>query len=86
MTTQAKATFIGCENAVAFAAATCPDCGRKGQVRVSTEAILHKTMLCADCTEMPDDDETESRRAMTNARLDRQTDEWLKRMHARKLQ
>lgn len=45
------AIFIGCVNSVALADATCPDCGRTGKVGVSTDAIIHKTMLCADCTE-----------------------------------
>src|SRR5437762_3188461 len=48
----AVATFVGCQNAVAEAAATCPECGRKGTVPVSTDAVLHKTMLCTDCSEL----------------------------------
>lgn len=49
-----EATFIGCHEAEKsrsiFAAATCPDCGRKGKVAVTTNAIVHKTMLCVDCS------------------------------------
>lgn len=46
--------FVGCQHAVAFATATCPDCGRTGHVGVSTPAVIHKTMLCTDCTDQKD--------------------------------
>lgn len=47
--------FIGCPEAESqvpriLAAATCPDCGRKGKVAVTTDAIIHKTMLCVECS------------------------------------
>jgi len=46
--------FLGCPEAEkkrdAFAAATCPKCLRKGRVPVTTAQIVHKTMLCADCS------------------------------------
>lgn len=51
MSNDTKPIFVGCADAVCLAEATCPDCRRKGQVGVSTDAILHKTMLCVDCAE-----------------------------------
>lgn len=48
------AQFIGCPEAekdqTFLATATCPACERKGNVWVSTDAILHKTMLCVTCS------------------------------------
>lgn len=46
------ATFLPlCTVVRAYVAATCPQCGLKGKVGVSTNQIIHKTMLCVTCTE-----------------------------------
>lgn len=33
-----------------YIATTCVECGAKGQMQTDNAAIIHKTILCADCT------------------------------------
>src|SRR5438132_3247671 len=69
----AEAQFIGCPEAektrAIFAAATCPDCRRKGKVAVTTAGIVHKTMLCVDCSEKRLDASADKIHATTKGNL-----------------